>query len=213
MHVEVLPGLVKKGITVSTGQLHELDVRASRKESFHALAQELKLEMKERFPALDRVREDRTVRALRQFYWSIGIDPTKTRPSSEALLRRLLKKELPMINNLVDAGNLASVRTIIPIGIYDMDRIMGAPVLGPSEGGERFVGIGGVDSELEEGIPVLADEAGVIHLYPHRDCLRTRITERTRNALIVACGAMGIKKKHLDAAVEDVGYFWRQLRE
>jgi len=213
MHVEILPGLVKKGIMVSTGKLQELDVKPSRKESFKALTRELKLEMKGRFPTLDHVREDRTVRALRQFYWSIGIDPTKTRPSSEALLRRLLKKELPMINNLVDAGNLASVRTIIPIGIYDMDRIKGDLVLRSAGSGERFVGIGGVDSELDEGIPVLADDEGVIHLYPHRDCMRTRITERTCNALIVACGAMGIKKKHLDAAVEDVSYFWRQLRE
>jgi DNA/RNA-binding domain of Phe-tRNA-synthetase-like protein len=213
MELEVVRSLSGMGITVSTRTLHGIEVKESRKESFKALARELKLEMRERFPTLDHVRDDRTVRALRQFYWSIGIDPTKTRPSSEALLRRLLKKELPMINNLVDAGNLASVRTIIPIGIYDMDMIEGGPVLRPAVAGERFVGIGGVDSELEENIPVLSDDAGVIHLYPHRDCMRTRITENTINALVVACGARGIKKKHLDAAVEDVEYFWRQLRE
>jgi DNA/RNA-binding domain of Phe-tRNA-synthetase-like protein len=213
MDVDVVPSLSGKGIMVSTGELHELEVRESRKESFQALAGELKIEMRERFPTLDLVKDDRTVRALRQFYWSIGIDPTKTRPSSEALLRRLLKKELPMINNMVDAGNLASVKTIIPIGIYDMDRMGGGPVLRPAEAGEKFVGIGGVDSALEEGIPVLADDAGIIHLYPHRDCMRTRITEHTENALVVACGARGIKKKHLDAAVGEVEYYWRQLRE
>jgi DNA/RNA-binding domain of Phe-tRNA-synthetase-like protein len=167
--------------------------------------------MRERFPTLDEVKEDHTVRALRQFYWKIGIDPTKTRPSSEALLRRLLKKELPVINNLVDAGNLASAKTIIPIGIYDVDRIEGELSLRLSLEGEQFVGIGNKVSALEKDIPVLADEEGIVHLYPHRDSMRTRITEECKNALVVACGAPGIRKKALDRALESVRFYWRQL--
>jgi DNA/RNA-binding domain of Phe-tRNA-synthetase-like protein len=203
----------KMGVAIATDVISGTYVRQTRKEAFRALAKELKAEMRNRFRSMDEVKEDHTVKALRQFYWRIGIDPTKTRPSSEALLRRLLKKELPMINNLVDSGNLASAKTIVPIGIYDMDNIIGEPVLRTAEQGEEFIGIGNKVSRLDAGIPVLADDEGVIHLYPHRDSMRTRITEECENALVVACGAPGMRRKLLDSALESVRFYWRQLRE
>lgn len=77
------------------------------------------------------------VRAFRDFYWRIGIDPTKTRPASEALARRLLGGQgIPKINSLVDAGNLASVETMIPIGVYDFDKVMGGLTLRFAREGE-----------------------------------------------------------------------------
>ncbi len=75
------------------------------------------------------LKDNPIIRALRDFYWSIGIDPTKTRPSSEALVRRLLNSNsIPKINNVIDAGNIASIETLIPIGIYDLDKIKGSIV-------------------------------------------------------------------------------------
>jgi len=209
----LLDGSVSKlGVSISTSVLDEVHVRVSRKESFRALEMDLKIQMKERFRTLDDVKDDPTARALRSFYWKIGIDPTKTRPSSEALLRRLLKKELPMINNLVDAGNLASAKTIVPVGIYDLDKVVGEAVLRMSREGEEFIGIGDKVAVLSGEVPVLADDEGVIHLYPHRDSMRTRITENCKRALLVSCGAPGIKKRLLDATLEEVEYYWRQLR-
>ncbi len=212
MDVILTDEIRKMGVSFETGILTDVRVKETRKEPFKALVKELKMEMKERFPSMDDVREDHTVKSLRQFYWRIGIDPTKTRPSSEALLRRLLKKELPLINNLVDSGNLASAKTIIPIGIYDMDCIVGELSLRLSVEKEEFMGIGRTVSALAEGIPVLADEEGVIHLYPHRDSLRTKITEDCQSALIVACGVSGIRKKLLVKAIESIQFYWRQLK-
>ncbi|MGA1873815.1 MAG: B3/4 domain-containing protein [Thermoplasmatota archaeon] len=213
MEIVLDEGAVGLGITLETDVLEDLVVRSSRKEAFRALAGDLKMLMRERFRSLDEVKEDKTVKALRSFYWRIGIDPTKTRPSSEALLRRLLKKELPTINNLVDAGNLASAKTIVPIGIYDLDKMEGDPFLRMSSEGEDFIGIGDKVTKLEGGIPVLADDEGVIHLYPHRDSMRTRITEDCTSALLVSCGAPGMKKRLLAEALDEVNYYWRQLRE
>jgi len=51
------------------------------------------------------------VRAYRDFYWRIGLDPTKTISSSEALLRRVLKGEFPTVSVLIDAENIASAET------------------------------------------------------------------------------------------------------
>ncbi|MBC8497450.1 hypothetical protein H8D40_00560, partial [Candidatus Bathyarchaeota archaeon] len=59
--------------------------------------------------ALEQLREHPVFRAYRDFFWRVGVDPTKTRPASEALIRRVLRgRSLPRINTFVDAYNLAS---------------------------------------------------------------------------------------------------------
>ncbi len=64
------------------------------------------------------------VEEARALYKAVGLDPTKTRPSNEALLRRVLKGEaLYTVNTLVDALNLSSVREQMPFGLYDLDRV------------------------------------------------------------------------------------------
>lgn len=211
MEIELSPSLSAMGIHILSVELLDISVWSSRKEVFNALCEELKSELRERLRDDHELTKDRSVRALRDLYWKIGIDPTKTRPASEALVRRLLKRELPSINNLVDAGNLASASTLVPIGLYDMDRIRGELVLRPSTEGEPFKGIGGRDEALSAGLPVLSDDEGVLHLYPHRDCTRTKITQDCRNALVVACGAKGIGSNDLIEALSEVEYYFEQL--
>jgi DNA/RNA-binding domain of Phe-tRNA-synthetase-like protein len=211
MEIEVLPALKTMGISVQTYELADISVWSSRKEVFQALCDELRAELRDRFRDEGSLTRDRTVRALRDLYWKLGIDPTKTRPASEALVRRLLKKDLPLINNLVDAGNLASASTMVPIGLYDIDRTKGPLVLRSSFEGEHFRGIGGVDEAMAAGVPVLSDEEGILHIYPHRDCTRTRITQDCRNALVVACGAKGIPQADLSEALSEVDYYFEQL--
>src|SRR6185503_14705258 len=66
----------------------------------------------------------------RTLYKALGIDPTKTRPSNEALLRRVLKGEsLYVVNTLVDALNLCSLRAQLPFGLYDLAHVAGPVVL------------------------------------------------------------------------------------
>lgn len=201
------------GIMIVSDEMRPVRVRKTREEVFSLLSDQIKTELKDRISRMDDLPNHHSIRALRRFYWSIGIDPTKTRPSSEALVRRLYRKGLPRINSVVDAGNLASARTLIPVGLYDIDRIEGDPELRLSEQGESFKGIGSKDEILNKGIPVLADGRSVMHLYPHRDCMRTRITEETTNILIITCGVKGIKPKDLDKAIEDVKHYIIDLSE
>ena len=78
----------------------------------------------------------------RTLYKALGIDPTKTRPSNEALLRRALKGEpLYRINTLVDALNLASLREQLPFGLYDLDRVRSSVTLRMGRPGEVYEGI------------------------------------------------------------------------
>lgn len=78
----------------------------------------------------------------RNLYKSFGMDPSRHRPSSEALLRRVLQgKGLYRISNVVDACNLASLTYLLPIGMYDLDRVEGDVVLRAGRAGEEYPGI------------------------------------------------------------------------
>ncbi len=166
-------------------------VRPSTQEELREIL-EVEKEIRKNFSP-ENLRTHPVIRAYRDFYWRIGIDPTKTRPSAEALVRRVLRgKGLPKINNIVDAGNLASLKTFIPIGIYDLDRIKGGLKLRLSREGEIFKPIGGKEERLSEGVIVLADEEKILHLFPHRDSRETMIIGSTRNILVIACGVPGV---------------------
>ena len=211
MNIPVSAELKGMGGHLETAMLEGIDVGDTTEEVFRALESEVRTELSSRFPTKDRIKDDRVVRAYRDLYWRIGIDPTKQRPSSEALVRRVLKRGLPMINQLVDAGNLASARALIPIGIYDMGRVEGGLTLRGAREGELFEGIGGISIGLNEGAPVLADEKGPIHLFPYRDSTRTMITKRCEKALIVACGVVGVKGRLLHSAVEQTAVYFEEL--
>jgi len=144
-----------------------------------------------------------TVRALRDFYWRMGVDPTKVRPSSEALARRFLtNNNIPKINNVVDAGNIASIETLVPIGIYDAGTIVGDVTLRLANNNEEFVDIANTRHALQGGQIVLSDTNSVMHVFPYRDSFRTRVTEQTKKALIVGCGVPGIEQGLTKLAVD-----------
>ena len=152
---------------------------------------------------LERLREDPIVRAYRSFYWRIDVDPTKTRPSSEALLRRALRGRWPRIMPVVDAGNIASARSLVPIGLYDLERARPPLSIRLSRGGEMFEPIGGRPETLRPGLPVLVDSGGlVMHLYPHRDSVHTMIRPETRVLLALAAGVPGVPEGRLRWALE-----------
>ena len=144
-----------------------------------------------------------TVRALRDFYWRMGIDPTKIRPSSEALARRFLtNNSIPKINNVVDAGNIASIETLVPIGIYDADKIVGSVALRLANSNEEFIDISHAKHTLQGKEIVLSDSNGVMHVFPYRDSLRTRVADQTKKILIVGCGVPGIDQGLTKLAVD-----------
>ena len=160
--------------------------------------------------SLDNLGENTTIRALRQFYWRIGIDPTKKRPSSEALIRRILRgNSFPRINCIVDSGNLASLTTLVPVGLYDLDKIPepNKIILRRALPGEVFEPIGGKPVVLKGGEPVMASGDIIVFLYPYRDSVKTMISDNTRRVLIVAAGVPGIDDKQVIKTVELVSEY------
>ncbi|MBD3376436.1 hypothetical protein GF406_15480 [candidate division KSB1 bacterium] len=124
------------------------------------------------------------LKPARQLYRRLGMDPTHSRPSSEALIRRIIqKKDLYRVNTLVDIGNLVSLAIQLPIGIYDKQCISGDVSCRLGRKGEFFKGIGKSQVNLDERI-CLADQKGPFG-NPSSDSFRTRVTLDTRNILFV----------------------------
>ncbi len=174
--------------------------------------------VRERDPALD-AEVDRLCASLRERYGSgkssevpgaadartlykaLGIDPTKTRPSNEALLRRALKGEtLYRINTLVDALNLVSLGEQLPFGLYDLDRVSPPVVLRRGLPGEQYEGIRKGPVAVE-GRPVLVDALGPFG-NPTSDSLRTSIGLSARRALVVAYAPAGHAAPRLQSVLE-----------
>jgi DNA/RNA-binding domain of Phe-tRNA-synthetase-like protein len=152
--------------------------------------------------SLDSVKDHPTFRAYRDFFWSIKIDPTKIRPAAEALIRRILAgKTLPCINTLVDAYNLASIKSRIALATFDADRLEGDLLMRFAEEGEQFCGIGmGKPLILKGGEIVVSDKEKLVAIYPYRDADNTKVTEKTENVTVVVCGVPGIPKRDLENA-------------
>jgi DNA/RNA-binding domain of Phe-tRNA-synthetase-like protein len=125
------------------------------------------------------------VEEARALYKALGMDPTKTRPSNEALLRRVLKGEaLYTVNTLVDALNLSSVREQMPFGLYDLGHVEPPVELRRGRPGESYEGIRKAAVNVD-GRPVLSDARGAFG-NPTSDSARTMITLETRTALVIA---------------------------
>ena len=126
----------------------------------------------------------RRVAAARALYRRFGMDPTRHRPSSEALLRRAVAgKPLPWISNAVDWCNLCSLRTALPIGLYDVDAVQGEVTFRRGAAGEAYPGIR--KDEVHVALrPVLADRLGPFG-NPSSDSLRTAVGEATTRLLMV----------------------------
>jgi len=119
----------------------------------------------------------------RTLYKALGLDPTKTRPSNEALLRRALKGQtLYRVCTLVDALNLVSLKEQMPFGLYDLDRVEPPVTLRSGGAGEGYEGIRKGTVHVE-GRPVLADARGPFG-NPSSDSARTMIRLETTRALV-----------------------------
>lgn len=156
---------------------------------------DLKLLLKEEF-ADTRPAQNAIVSYVRRMYRRIGWEPTRYRPSSEALVRRVLKdQELYRINNLVDWGNITSARFHLPMGLYDADKIDGKIEVDVGRPGESYTGIS-KDKIHAEGKLILRDQTGIFG-NPTADSRRTSISGACQNALAVFFCPPEVEKAYL----------------
>ena len=168
------------------------------------------------FASLTEVKDRPIFRAYRDFFWRVGIDPTKVRPAGEALTRRILGgRDLPTVNTVVDAYNIASVETSVAIAAFDLGAIdEGSLVMRRAMKGEPFHGIGMVSPDSLTGVEVVIEDkksSKLVAVYPYRDSDDSKVTELTKGVLFMMCGVPGIDELTLertkDSTREYVGRF------
>ena len=145
----------------------------------------------------------------RELYRRFGVDPTKVRPSSEALARRIKKGDpLPRINSLVDVANALSVQLQVPVGLYDLGRVKGEElVIRLGAHGESYEGIGKERVNVA-GRLCVADADGPCG-NPSADSARTMITTATEGAAWIYFLPVG--DDDVDRTAELVAVFGRGL--
>jgi DNA/RNA-binding domain of Phe-tRNA-synthetase-like protein len=181
-------------------ELHELEVTEPRED--------FELEVARATQAA-RSGEVGDVGAARALYRHFGTDPTRVRPSSEALLRRIKKGEpFPRINSLVDVANAMSVQLQVPVGLYDLEKVSGGElVVRLGKEGESYTGIGKERVNVAGRICV-ADATGPCG-NPTSDSARTMITTETERAAWIYF--LPVTDEQVDRTAELIAVFGRGL--
>jgi len=142
--------------------------------------------------------------AARALYRALGIDPTRTRPSSEALLRRVRRGEpLPRINTAVDVCNWCSVEVQMPYGLYDAGVLEPPLTLRRGAPGDQYAGIGKETVHLA-GRLALFDGRGPFG-NPTSDSARTMTSVRTRTVMAVVFAPRTIARDRMEQVLDMTG--------
>jgi DNA/RNA-binding domain of Phe-tRNA-synthetase-like protein len=135
------------------------------------------------------------IMAVRSMYKRLDFDPSRYRPASESLVRRVLQhKGLYYVNSAVDASNYCSLKFLMPFGLYDLDKIAGDIVYQRAHGG-YYTNMGGQQISTE-GKPFLTDHTGVFG-NPASDSQRTAVSLATRNVLSIVFAGSGTSTAEL----------------
>jgi DNA/RNA-binding domain of Phe-tRNA-synthetase-like protein len=150
-----------------------------------------------------------SIAATRRVYKACGKDPSRYRPASEALIRRLLQgKELYQRDTLVDLVNFASIAYGYSIGGFDADKFVGDTlILGIGREGEPYEGIGRGTINIH-GLPVYRDAKGGVGT-PTSDNERTKMTLDTRHLVVLINGYDGNEQR----VRENAEYIQQLLRK
>ena len=150
-----------------------------------------------------------SIAATRRVYKACGKDPSRYRPASEALIRRMLQgKELYQRDTLVDLVNLASIAYGYSIGGFDADKFVGNTLtLGIGREGEPYEGIGRGLLNIC-GLPVYRDAEGGVGT-PTSDNERTKMTLDTRHLVVLINGYDGNEQR----VRENAQYIQQLLRK
>lgn len=167
----------------------QLEVQAGNREALAAVARQVAERVRSELQR-ETLASHPTVAALRKLFKAAGCDPSRYRPSSEALLRRLLKgEELPVIHTLVDLNNCLSARLAVPCCVMEEGKIAPPFVFRVGKSGESYESLRGPFNL--EAKPLLTDAEGPCDA-PISGNQRVKVTGETKRAWLVAYLPAGV---------------------
>ncbi|MDD3999554.1 MAG: phenylalanine--tRNA ligase beta subunit-related protein [Bacilli bacterium] len=179
---------------------HKLDVDLKGSEGIKPLIKSIEKEIMEEYSLAD-VLNIPLIKEARDAYKTLGKDPSRYRLACESLLRRLVKgKGLYTINNLVDAGNVLSIKTNRSVAVLDYDKIVGNVEIRIGTKNDEYYGIGRGKLNVTD-IPIYVDEVGPFGSTTS-DTERTAISDTTKTILLfIICFSDTYKAEHTEYAL------------
>jgi len=209
--------LVNSDIKLSLSYIifNDISVKREHSQKLDNYISEISKKVKDTY-SLETIKDNEIIRKYRDFNWHyLKIDPTKIRPSAEAIIRRILgDKKVPQISNIVDAYNWVSIETLIPIGAYDFDVLKYPMTIRYSKENEEFVQLGGKVISLKGNEIILVDASNrVIFQYPYRDADFSKVTNKTKNLLLISYGVPGISIELLENSLKKFNYVLKMISD
>lgn len=144
--------------------------------------------------------DDHIIQDVRKLFRAVGLDPTRYRPSGEALLRRALKGEaVRSINPLVDCNNICSMETGLPFGCYDATAITGDITIRLGLAGEHYQGVA---KPIDIAYKLCAADSLGAFGSPISDSDRTKIKPATTNVLVLCFSHTDTPVHYLQTALQ-----------
>ena len=155
------------------------------------------------------------IQAWRRAFSRMGLEPTRYRCASEALLRRFRKEgSLPQIHPLVDLCNATSLAFAIPVAAFDVSEIAEFVEVRHAAGDETYLAFSGEIESPERGEVIFADGAGRAHArrWTNRQSASSAVRDTTTAVLIVAEAlhesARDDVQRLVDALADDLDRLW-----
>lgn len=193
--------------SLGIGIIKDITVQKSAKE-LEMSKKEIYQEIRNDF-SIENIKENSVIKAYRKFSWKyLNIDPTKTRPSGEALVRRVLKDQsIPIINNIVYSINLASIQTRLSFSGFNLQKVKDPLIIRFARQDEEFQGLGTRYRRLTGNELLLGDTEKILCIYAYGDSDVTKITVETKEILLVAYGVPEISDEILETGIRVAGKF------
>ena len=199
MHLTTAPTIALK-----LGFLHLTDCRiAASSDALWSIYDEVASAARERFAGTP-FGEHPVVAGVRRLFKSAGIDPSRYRPSGEALVRRILKgQELYYVNNIVDINNICSIESMFPLGAYDCKHIIDDVSIRLGTSDEVYRGIG---KEINIAGKLVSVDSNGAFGSPIADSDRTKITDDTRDVLVLLYAPEWTEDSDIDGTLNRFAY-------
>jgi len=193
------------GLTVGVLVVNDIDNSGKHNEIIDLLRSTEK--EAEQLITPEEVNEHPKIAAVRESHRKFGSNPKKYPPSVQAIVKRVVKGgNLPIINPLVDLYNIISLKHIVPAGGENLDAAEGEIKLTYADGTEEFIELGDTENTPpDEGEVVYKDDKGVIcRKFNWREGDRTKLTEDTKNAVLVIEGLPPVTPEEVRIASEEL---------
>ena len=189
--------VIAKGISNNTEILGEIPNAISEQEK--EIRAKYNTETLSQNPKID---------AWRMAYSAFGAKPKEHKSSVENLYRVILNgNNIRHVNNVVDIYNFVSLKHMLPVGGEDIDKMKGDIVLtfaGPNEAPVLLLG----DKEPRPphfGEVIYKDDVSTIcRRWNWREADRTKLTEETKNCVLVIEGVSPVKKEEVEGATKEL---------